>query len=109
MSFATAAVMRRNQNIVRAQTRVTAGPISVTFMLIALCVLLALIYLSQVTKTSTFNYKISTLEQKRKELQTDKERLQIDAARLQSLNAAKDTKVAKSMIPAESVAYATGK
>lgn len=106
MSQAASIVMRRNQNLVRAQTRVTAGPVSVSFMLIALVVVLALLYLNQVAKSSTFNYKISKLDEKRKELQAEKERLQIDAARLQSLNGAKDSPSVKKMVPVDNVAYA---
>lgn len=106
MSQVASAVIRRNQNLVRNQSYVTAGPVSVSFMLIALVVLLALLYLNQVTKTSTFNYKISKLDDKRKELQAEKERLQIDAARLQSLNVAKDSPNVKKMVQVDNVAYA---
>lgn len=107
MSQTATMAMRRNQNLVRAKTRVNAGPISISVMLIALVVLLALLYLNQVAKSSTFNYRISTLDNKRKELQADKERLQIDAARLQSLNDTKNAENVKKMVPTDGVAYAT--
>ena len=51
--MSTAAMaMRKNQNIVRNKIKIQSGPVSATLMLIGLVVLLGLMYLNQVTKTS---------------------------------------------------------
>ena len=105
--MSTAAVaMRRNQNFTRNRTQLTSGPLTITRMLMSLMILLALLYLSQVTKTSTFNYRISTLSQSRDDLQAKKEKLQIDAARLQSLSAVKESDSAKKLVAVDRVTYA---
>jgi len=74
-------------------------------MLISLVILLSLLYLSQVTKTSTFNYKLSQLSASRDDLLAKKEKLQVDAARLQSISAARESNVAKSMVAVDNVTY----
>lgn len=104
MSTATVA-MRRNQNFTRNQTQITSGPFTIALMLISLVILLSLLYLSQVTKTSTFNYRLSQLSSSRDELQAKKEKLQVDAARLQSISAARESSVAKSMVAVDKVTY----
>ena len=102
----SSARLMRNQNLTRVETRVQAGPISVSLMLVALVALLALLYLNQVTKATSLNYRISTLDAKRTELEARTEQLRIDAARLQSIAAAKDSQVATNMTPVKNVSYA---
>lgn len=97
--------LMRNQNLVRTQTAVQAGPISVSFMLVALVAILSLLYLNQVTKATSLNYRLSSLESKRTELQAQKEQLQIDAARLSSIQAAKTSEVAQAYTPTSTVNY----
>ena len=81
--------LRKNQNFVKNKIKVQSGPVSTSLMLIGLVILLGLMYLNQVTKTSTFNYKISNLESRQTELQSTRENLSIDAARLQTISEAK--------------------
>jgi hypothetical protein len=66
-------------------------------------------YLSQVTKTSTFNYKISNLEQKQTQLQSTKDNLSIDAARLQSIAEAKKAAETAQLAPVKTVSYTTAR
>ena len=99
--------MMRNQNLTRVQTAVQAGPITVSFMLIALIALLSLLYLNQVTKATSLNYRVASLESKRNELIAQKEQLRIDAARLQSIAAAKSSQVAQAYTPVQNVNYAS--
>ena len=82
--------LRKNQNFVKNKIKVQSGPVSTSLMLIGLVILLGLMYLNQVTKTSTFNYKISNLESRQTELQSTRENLSIDAARLQTISEAKN-------------------
>ncbi|MEI7818705.1 MAG: hypothetical protein WCI47_01155 [bacterium] len=96
----------RNQNLTRVESHLQAGPISVSFMLIALVALLSLLYLNQVTKSTSLNYRVSILESKKSELTTKKEQLKIDAARLKSIAEAKQSQVAQAYVPVQNVNYA---
>ena len=88
--MSTAAMsLRKNQNFVKNKIKLQSGPVTTVIMLTVLVITLGLLYLNQVTKTSTFNYKISNLENKQSELQNTKDGMAIDAARLQSIAEAK--------------------
>lgn len=89
----------RNQNTttVKANER-SLGPISNTVLLIILACLLGLLYLTQVTKTNAFSYRINTLQQKQQVLSDEHTSLEITSARLQALERIKDSSVAKSMV-----------
>ena len=101
--------LRKNQNIVKNKIKLQSGPVSSTLMLVCLVILLGLMYLSQVTKTSTFNYKISNLEQKESQLQSTKDNLSIDAARLQSIAEAKKAAETAQLAPVKTVSYTTAR
>ncbi|MEI6741495.1 MAG: hypothetical protein WCK71_00055 [bacterium] len=106
--MSTAAMsLRKNQNIVKNKIKFQTGPVSASLMLIGLVILLGLMYLNQVTKTQTFNYKISNLEHKQGELQTTKDNLSIDAARLQSIAEAKKAAQTAQLSAVKTVSYAT--
>ncbi len=97
--------LRKNQNFVRNKIRIQSGPVSTFLMLTVLVILLGLLYLNQVTKTSTFNYKISNLEKKQTELQSTKNNYSIDAARLQSIAEAKKAADKAQLTPVKSVSF----
>ncbi|MSR68274.1 hypothetical protein EXS66_00630 [Candidatus Saccharibacteria bacterium] len=108
--MSTAAMsLRKNQNIVRNKIKIQSGPITAVLMLVMLVVLLGLMYLNQVTKTSTFNYKISNLERKQSGLQVTKDNLSIDAARLQSIAVAKQAAESAKLEPIKTVSYTTAR
>jgi len=88
----------RNQNTtnLRAQER-TIGPISNTIMLIVLACLLGLLYLTQVTKTNAYGYRINGLQEQQTALQTEHDELEVDSARLQALERVKNSNVAKGL------------
>lgn len=89
----------RNQNTTRFRTNErTLGPISNTIMLIILACLLGLLYLTQVTKTNAYGYKINSLEQQQTKLKDENAELQVSAARLQALDRVKNSDVAKNMV-----------
>lgn len=89
----------RNQNTTRFRTNErTLGPISNTIMLIILACLLGLLYLTQVTKTNAYGYKINDLSQQQDKLKDENAELQVSAARLQALDRVKNSDVAKSMV-----------
>src|SRR5579871_4784075 len=88
----------RNQNSVsfRVQER-TLGPISNTIMLIVLACLLGLLYLTQVTKTNAYGYKINDLQQQQAQLKSEHDDLEVANARLQALDRVKTSSVATSL------------
>lgn len=95
----------RNQNTTTFNAKEQAiGPVSNTIILIVLACLLGLLYLTQVTKTNAFSYKINDLKVKQSSLQTEHEQLVIDSARLQSLERVKNSDTAKKLVEATPVA-----
>ncbi len=93
-------VMRRHQNAVSFQEQVrTIGPISNTIILIVLTCLLGLLYLTQVTKTNAYGYRINELRNKQAALRVEHDDLEVSAARLQALERVKTSEVAKSLVP----------
>lgn len=91
---------RRNQNAVSfTATARTLGPVSNTIILIVLACLIGLLYLTQVTKTSSYGYTINNLQQQQSELQKQKADLEVASARLQSLDRVSSSAVAKNLVP----------
>lgn len=88
---------RRNQNTVAYRVQRGLGPVTNTVMVILLLSVLGLIYLTQLTKTSTYGYSINALEEKRQELQSAKADLEVESARLQALERVKQSPVAEAM------------
>ena len=101
--------LRKNQNIVKNKIRLESGPVTTILMMVSLLLILGLMYLSQVTKTSTFNNKISNLEQKQNQLQSSKDNLSIDAARLQSIAEAKKAAETTKLAQVKTVSFATAR
>ncbi len=76
----------RNQNTTNfRENKGKIGPISNTIILIVLACLLGLLYLTQVTKTNAYSYKINSLQTQQAQLQTQHDQLEVNAARLQSV------------------------
>jgi hypothetical protein len=89
----------RNQNTTpyKAAER-TLGPVSNTIMLVILACVLGLLYLTQVTKTNAYGYKINDLQARQTSAQSEHVELEITSARLQSLERVKSSDVAKNMV-----------
>lgn len=96
---------RSQQNTVSyKQTKRVIGPVSNTIILIVLSCLLGLMYLSQVTKTNAFGYRIDSLDKQASQLKVEHEELEVASARLQSLDRVKNSEVAKSLVSVAPVA-----
>lgn len=90
---------RRNQNTTNFSSNSNVlGPVSNTISLIILACLLGLLYLTQVTKTNAFSYKINTLQNQQTELKSKNSDLEVASARLQSLDRVKNSEVAKNLV-----------
>lgn len=105
MTYSSSLAMRRQQNFARGQNTTrfrsndrTLGPISNTIILIVLACLLGLLYLTQVTKTNAYGYKVNELQSQQSQLQDENAQLQVSAARLQALDRVKNSEQAKAMV-----------
>ncbi len=89
----------KNQNTINFKSdEKTLGPISNTIILVVLACILGLLYLTQVTKTNAFGYKINSLTTQATELQQEHDELEVASARLQALDRVKSSEVAKDLV-----------
>lgn len=98
---------RRNQNVVSFASGKSLGPVAHTVLVALMLAVLGLIYLTQITKTSTYGYQINDLETKKSELLSQKQDLEVENARLQALERVDKSDVAKAMTTPNSVEYTT--
>jgi hypothetical protein len=90
--------LSRNQNTASFRGQAKAlGPVSNTVILIVLACLLGLLYLTQVTKTNAYGYKINSLQQKQSQLAEEHDDLEVASARLQSVDRVQSSSVAQNM------------
>jgi len=97
---------RRNQNTVAFAPSITLGPVAHTVLVALMVAVLGLIYLTQVTKTSTYGYQLDSLETKRSALLAERQDLENQNARLQALERVKNSSVAAAMTEPAKVEYA---
>ncbi|HSX44130.1 MAG TPA: hypothetical protein VLE69_02425 [Candidatus Saccharimonadales bacterium] len=89
----------RNQNTTSFQVKeATIGPISNTIILVVLMCLLGLLYLTQVTKTNAYGYRLNDLREQQTSLTKQHDDLEVAAARLQALDRVKNSEVAKNLV-----------
>ncbi len=98
---------QRNQNTVAYTAPVKMGPITHTVLVALMVAVLGLIYLSQITKSSTFGYTLQQQSDTLASLSAEEQDLKIENARLQALNTVKDSNVAKVMTTPVSTETAT--
>lgn len=90
---------QRNQNTVSLQQAVrTVGPVSNTIILIVLACILGLLYLTQVTKTNAYGYKINDLQTQQASLSQQHDDLEVASARQQALERVASSDVAKNLV-----------
>ncbi len=95
-TFQPAVQWGRNHNIVRHNTRVI-GTTSFSIITGLLVLIVGLIYVSQGTKATGYDYELSAVESKISDLEAQKEDLAVERARLTSIAASEKSKVAMSM------------
>lgn len=100
---------RRNQNLYRSSTKLELGPVSVGFVMIGIISVLALLYLTQITKTSVYGYQVSELSGKRDQLVAMKQEMEVNAARLKSIQQIQAAPVVAHLVPEQQVQYAAAK
>lgn len=106
-SARSAVQWRRNQNTVAFASAATLGPVAHTVLVALMVAVLGLIYLTQVTKTSTYGYQLDSLETRKAKLLAERQDLENENARLQALERVKTSSVAARMSAPTRVDYAT--
>lgn len=92
----------RNQNTVAFASAVKLGPITHTVLIALMITVLGLIYLTQATRASAYDYAANEIDAKISTLTDQKKDLEVDTARLTALKEIQNSTVAKNMTaPAE--------
>ncbi len=98
--------LHRNRNIENYRTAAsTLGPTSTSLFLLVIVGVLALLYLTQVTKTSVYGYQANNLSAERQELIDRNQELQLEAARLQAVARIQDSKAMSALVPEGSASF----
>ncbi len=87
----------RNQNTIAFSSPVRLGPITHTVLVALMITILGLIYLTQATKASSYDYAASAVSDKITALSEQQKDLEIENARLTALQSVSDSSVAKNM------------
>ncbi len=105
VSSYTAGSWAQNRNTVR-HTPKTLGMVSQSVILVLLVVVFGLIYATQGTRSTNYDYELNNIENEISELEARKEDLAVEKARRTSVAAAASSEVAMTMEDASPVGYA---
>lgn len=95
----------RNQNTVAFVSAVKLGPIAHTVLIALMITVLGLIYLTQATRATGYDYEAQKIDSQIAELATKKGDLEVENARLTALETVKNSNVAKAMTTPASTDY----
>lgn len=95
----------RNRNSVAFVTSVKLGPVTHTVLVALMITVLGLIYLTQATRATNYDYATQKVEEKIAELSIQKSDLEVENARLTALESTSNSSVAKAMTEPSSTAY----
>jgi cell division protein FtsL len=96
----------RNQNTIRYASNVKLGPVTHTVLVALMITVLGLIYLTQATKATAYDYQAQKIDSKIAELTTQKTDLEVENARLTALDNVQNSSVAREMTKPASTDYA---
>lgn len=95
----------RNQNTVAFASNIKLGPVTHTVLVALMITVLGLIYLTQATKATSYDYQAQKVDNQIAELKSDKTDLEVENARLTALNTVRNSSVARSMSNAQSSTF----
>lgn len=95
----------RNQNTVAFISTVKLGPVAHTVFVALMITVLGLIYLTQATKATSYDYQSEKIDSQIADLNTKKSDLEIENARLTALETIKNSSVAREMTVPASTQY----
>lgn len=96
----------RNQNTTKFASNVKLGPVTHTVLVALMITVLGLIYLTQATRATSYDYETQRIDSQIAELATKKTDLEVESARLTALEAVQNSSVAKSMTKPDQTDYA---
>jgi len=97
--------MRRNQNTVAFASSVKLGPVTHTVLVALMITVLGLIYLTQATKATSYDYQAQKIDNKIADLTSTKTDLEVENARLTALESVRNSSVAKAMTTTDDTQY----
>ena len=97
--------MRRNQNSVAFTSAVKLGPVTHTVLVALMITVLGLIYLTQATRATSYDYEAQKIDEQIADLASQKTDLEVENARLTALETIRNSEVAKSMTTANDTKY----
>ena len=97
----------RNQNTVAFASAVKLGPVTHTVLVALMITVLGLIYLTQATRASGYDYTASAITDKISTLNEQTKDLEVENARLTALQTVKNSSVAKNMTTPTDVQHVT--
>lgn len=95
----------RNQNTTRYASNVKLGPVTHTVLIALMITVLGLIYLTQATRATSYDYQAQEIDVQIADLSTKQADLEIENARLTALQTVKNSNVATSMSKPASTNY----
>ena len=96
----------RNQNTTRFQSAVKLGPVAHTVLVALMIIVLGLIYVTQATRTTGYDYEAQKIDSQIADYSEQKSELEVENARLTALETVKNSSVAKEMTTPASTQYA---
>ena len=95
----------RNRNTVRHAGQ-ALGSVSLALIMGMMVLIVGLIYITQGTKASAYDYELSKMESEINELEARKEDLAVEKARLTSIASSRESEIAMEMSDGTAVGYA---
>lgn len=97
--------LNRNQNSVAFTSAIKLGPVTHTVLVALMITVLGLIYLTQATKATSYDYQAQKIDTQISQLSEEKTDLEVENARLTALSTVRESSVAKAMTKADAPAY----
>ena len=95
----------RNQNTVAFVSAIKLGPVTHTVLIALMITVLGLIYLTQATRATSYDYETQKVDSQIAELNMQKSDLEIENARLTALETVKTSSIASTMTAPVSTDY----
>ena len=95
----------RNQNTTRFMSSIKLGPVAHTVLVALMITVLGLIYLTQATRATGYDYQSQKIDSQIADLNSQKTDLQIENARLTALQTVKSSTVASTLTTAKDTQY----
>lgn len=96
----------RNQNTTRFVSSVKLGPVAHTVLVALMITVLGLVYLTQATRATGYDYEAQKIDSQIVDLETKKGDLEVENARLTALESVQNSNVAKAMTAPSATDYA---